>query len=168
MLKRYILIIVFSLVLIAGASLTYAIINGGSDDEVETVSQSESSTDATTEKKITYVEGTEIEEDTERENLGFTECAEDRACFYESFSGDCNARFSSTTNTIEGDPIVTSASLEKSSDNCKISISIDNTKDKFGNGKIENYTCQDLEQIQGQPLIASTCSGNDEQLSLAL
>lgn len=66
-----------------------------------------------------------------------------RACLWDAYGNKQAATFTSTVLTIEGDPIVQSIQIDATG---RILVTLDTTRDKFGDQKVTTYTCTALEQ----------------------
>lgn len=71
--------------------------------------------------------------------------------------------------TIEGDLIETTAKTVSGNDGCIIEVTMDSSKDRYGDGKVHTFTCKKLVQNpQIAPLLAQECTGTNMLTELSI
>jgi hypothetical protein len=95
-------------------------------------------------------------------------CADDRSCLLASFTACTPASFFNQQSTIEGDPITTSAKVQKKAQGgCELMVVVDNSKDKFGDGLVSELVCTKLAFSDDRSYLkASGCTGKYPEIGI--
>lgn len=101
---------------------------------------------------------------------GSSDCGDDRACFYQAYADGCVTKtVKASQATIEGDLIETTAKTVSGNDGCIIEVTMDSSKDRYGDGKVHTFTCKKLVQNpQIAPLLAQECTGTNMLTELSI
>jgi hypothetical protein len=89
-----------------------------------------------------------------------------RECLWSAYEQGQQAMFATTHYTVEGDPITWTVQLKRPD---RIAVSVDTTRDHFGDQKVTDLTCTKLERlVEGEriTLKLSGCSGPNPEIML--
>lgn len=99
-----------------------------------------------------------------------SDCGDDRTCFYQAYTDGCTTKTVKTTQTtVEGDIIETTAKTASGDSGCTVEVTMDSSKDRYGDGKVHTYTCKKLvQEPQVAPLLAKECTGTNMLTELSI